>query len=580
MMEGERGEAFRIEPEQGLSQEVPDMRRIRFHRSGEERLTETAAWKALEAEARRIAPLHMRRMFEEDPARASRYRLRCGGLLLDYSKNRIDDGVMSALLRLAEEAGVREAAEAMFSGEHINWTEDRAVLHVALRNMSGLEFKVDGRDVMDDVLRVRRKVARFAEQVRSGEWRGHTGRPIETVVNIGIGGSDLGPVMIYEALHPYADGPACRFVSNVDASHFLSAVEDLDPAATLFVIASKTFTTLETMTNARTARRWLVEKLGSEEAVRRHFVAVSTNERAVREFGIAPENMFEFWEWVGGRYSCWSAIGLPVVCAIGPRRFEEFLRGAHEMDLHFKDTPLEGNIPVILALLGIWYDNFLGAHTHAVVPYAQYLHRLPAYLQQADMESNGKSMDCDGNRVEYQTGPVVWGEPGTNGQHAFFQLIHQGTRLVPADFIGIRRCPHPGFEEHHIKLNANMLAQAEALMRGKTLEEVKEELSASGLPPEEVEALAPYKVFEGNRPTNVILLDELSPRTLGTLIAMYEMKIFVQGVIWRINSFDQMGVELGKVLAKRLIRELEERRIDRDAHDASTTALLEELLDG
>jgi len=539
-------------------------------------LTETPPWRALAEHWRRICGLEMRDMFAEDPARFRRFSVAIDGLLFDYSKNRITAETLGLLLALPEASGLPEAAAAMASGEAINWTERRAVLHMALRNRSNRPVLVNGRDVMPEVNAVLERMRRFATAIRDGSHRGATGLPIRTVVNIGIGGSHLGPEMITQALRPFHDGPAVRFVSNVDATDFVEAVRGLNPAETLFIVASKTFTTQETMTNAASARRWLVDGVGDASAVARHFAALSTNREAVATFGIDPENMFEFWDWVGGRYSSWSAIGLPVAIAIGFPRFVELLEGGQAMDRHFLETPLERNIPVLMALLGVWYANFVGAASHAVLPYDQYLARLPAYLQQADMESNGKSVDRDGQRVDYSTGPILWGEPGTNGQHAFFQLIHQGTRLVPCDFIGCARSHNP-LGDHHQMLIANMIAQSEALMVGRTREEARAELERRGLPAGQVAELLPHLVFEGNRPSNTILLDELTPRTLGMLIAAYEHRIFTQGVIWRVNSFDQWGVELGKVLATRILDE-ERRLLAGEAvelgHDSSTAGLL------
>jgi glucose-6-phosphate isomerase len=552
--------------------ESPNDRLIR----GGGALETTPAWIALEEHCREARELDLRSLFDEDPERFSRFSLDLGPLFLDYSKNLITGRTIELLLELARTAGVEEATRAMFGGRPINWTEGRAVLHVALRNRSDAPVEVDGVDVMPAVRGVLEKMRVFSQDVRSGRWLGATGRHVRTVVNIGIGGSDLGPVMITEALGAYHDGPDVRFVSNVDATDFVETTRGLDPAETLFVVASKTFTTQETMTNAHTARAWLVGELG-DEAVARHFVALSTNLDAVEAFGIDPANAFEFWDWVGGRYSSWSAIGLTIAVAIGFERFLELLEGAYEMDRHFAETPLEGNIPVIMALLGVWYANFFGATNHAILPYDQYLHRFPAYLQQADMESNGKAVDREGNRVAYTTGPVIWGEPGTNGQHAFFQLIHQGTQLIPCDFIGAVH-PARAVGDHHAKLMANFFAQTEALMRGRNETEARAELDAQGLAPEAVDALAPHKVFEGNRPTNSILLDRLTPRSLGMLVAAYEHKIFVQGVIWRINSFDQWGVELGKVLAKTILAEEEALLagddVDLSGHDSSTAGLL------
>jgi glucose-6-phosphate isomerase len=540
-------------------------------------LLETPPWRALAEHWSRVHRLEMRELFAADPDRFRRFSVAVDGLLFDYSKNRITEETLRLLITLAEASGVKRDAAAMAGGEAINWTERRAVLHTALRNRSKRPVLVDGHDVMPAVNAVLDRMRRFATAIRDGSHRGATGRPIRTVVNIGIGGSHLGPEMITGALRPFHDGPAVRFVSNVDATDFVEAVRGLDPAETLFVVASKTFTTQETMTNAATARRWLIDGVGDPAAVAHHFAALSTNREAVVAFGIDPDNMFEFWDWVGGRYSSWSAIGLPVAIAIGFPRFEELLEGGHAMDRHFLETPLERNIPVLMAVLGVWYVNFFGAASHAVLPYDQYLARLPAYLQQADMESNGKSVDRDGRRVGYQTGPILWGEPGTNGQHAFFQLIHQGTRLVPCDFIGCARSQNP-IADHHLKLIANMIAQSEALMVGRTADEARAELERRGLPAAAAAALLPHLVFEGNRPSSTILLDELTPRTLGMLIAAYEHKIFAQGVIWRINSFDQWGVELGKVLATRILGE--ERRllageaVELEGHDSSTAGLL------
>ncbi len=544
-------------------------------------LTETRPWKALEAHYLEIRDVHMRELFAADPDRFSRFSFELEDLLFDYSKNRIDETSIRLLIDLARASGVGEAARAMFFGEKINWTEGRAALHVALRNRTGTPIEVDGEDVMPGVNAVLQKMKGFSEAVRSGRWLGFTGRPITSVVNIGIGGSDLGPAMICEALTPYCDGPQVRFISNVDATDFVEKTRDLDPAETLFVVASKTFTTSETMTNAHTARRWLVDGLGDEAAVARHFVALSTNREAVEAFGIAPESIFEFWDWVGGRYSSWSAIGLTVALAVGFAGFEELLEGAHVVDRHFIEAPLEENIPVLMAMLGIWYRNFFGASTRAVLPYDQYLRRFPAYLQQADMESNGKSIDRDGCRVGYATGPVIWGEAGTNGQHAFYQLIHQGTELVPCDFIGVINSHNP-IGDHQQKLVANCFAQTEALMQGRTADEVEADLRIQGLDHEEIQELLPHKVFAGNRPTNTILIDRVTPRSLGMLIALYEHEIFVQGVVWRVNSFDQWGVELGKVLAGNILGEekrlLAGEEVDLDHHDSSTRALIERFV--
>ena len=545
-------------------------------------LTGTAPWKALAAHHREISDVHVRDLFVADGERHERFSLEIEDLLFDYSKNRVTDETVKLLLDLARASGVVEVAKAMFSGAKINWTEDRAVLHIALRNRANTPILVDGEDVMPKVNAVLEQMRRFTDDVRSGRWKSFTGRPITAVVNIGIGGSHLGPAMICEALRPYHDGPRVRFVSNVDASDFVEAVRDLDPAETLFLVASKTFTTSETMTNAHSARRWLVEALGDEAAVARHFVALSTNREAVAAFGIDPDNTFEFWDWVGGRYSCWSAIGTAVAVAVGFDRFAELLEGAHAMDRHFQEAPLEENIPVLAGMLDVWYRNFFGTATNAVLPYDQYLHLLPAYLQQGEMESNGKSVDREGNRVAYATCPVIWGEAGTNGQHAFYQLIHQGTSLIPCDFIGVVNSHNP-LGDHQEKLVANLVAQTEALMKGRTAAEVEAELRAAGRDEEEIKRLVSHKVFEGNRPTNTILLDRITPRSLGLLIALYEHRILVQGVVWRINSFDQWGVELGKVLAGTILEEekklLAGEEVDLGHHDASTRALIERYVE-
>ncbi|MBN1897702.1 MAG: glucose-6-phosphate isomerase, partial [Spirochaetes bacterium] len=523
-----------------------------------------------------IKNVHLKELFK-DEKRIDRFSIKNNelGILLDYSKNLINEKTMKLLFDLARSSEVKEYAKRMFSGEKINFTENRAVLHVALRNRSNTEIKVDGKNVMPDINAVLDKMKKFSNILRSGEWKGHTGKKIETIVNIGIGGSDLGPTMVCEALKFYADGPKPYFVSNVDSADITQVLKQIDPETTLFMVSSKTFTTIETMTNAKTAREWLIKKLG-EKAIPRHFVAISTNKKGVEEFGIDPENMFEFWDFVGGRYSLWSAIGLSIACSVGFDKFKELLEGGHAMDRHFLNTPLEKNIPVILALLGIWYNNFFKSSTLAILPYSQYLHRFPAYLQQGDMESNGKTVDRDGNRINYQTGPILWGEPGTNGQHSFYQLIHQGTKMIPADFIGFIE-PLNKIGKHHQILMANFLAQTEALAFGKDKKQVKEDLTNQGLTEEQIETLAPHKVFEGNRPTNTILLKRLTPKTLGSLIAMYEHKIFTQGVIWRINSFDQMGVELGKVLAKVIQSDLETGKIGE--HDCSTKGLIKQFLE-
>lgn len=525
------------------------------------------AWAALQKHAETASSVRLRDMFATDPDRFAKFSLRLGDdLLLDYSKNRITADTMALLVQLAEQAGLADWRDRMFGGQPINATEGRAVLHVALRNRSDRPILVDGHDVMPGVDAVLAKMKDFAGRVRSGQWKGATGKPIATVVNIGIGGSDLGPVMVTEALKPYHQpGLAVRFVSNVDGTHVAETLKLCDPETTLFIVASKTFTTQETIANATTAKDWLVAALGAA-AVPHHFVALSTNEPAVRAFGIDPANMFEFWDWVGGRYSLWSAIGLSIAVAVGFDRFEELLSGAHDMDEHFRTAPLAANMPVVLALLGVWYNNFMGAQAYAVLPYDQYLHRLPAYLQQLDMESNGKGWARDGSKAEWQTGPMVFGEPGTNGQHAFYQLIHQGTKLIPCDFLAAANTHNP-VGEHHAMLLANFLAQPEALMRGKTLAEVKAENPALS------DEQASHRVFTGDRPTNTLLYKRLDPRTLGRLIALYEHKVFVQGVIWDINSFDQWGVELGKQLAKKILPELS-ATADASGHDSSTNGLI------
>ena len=539
-------------------------------------LTRSPAWRALERHAEAMAAVHLRDLFAGDRDRFARFSLRLDDLLLDYAKNRVTSETMGLLFDLARAADLESWRARMFSGDRINVTENRAVLHVALRNRSNRPIVVDGRDVMADVNAVLAKMREFSEQVRNGAWRGYTGAAVTDIVNIGIGGSDLGPCMVCEALKPY-QRPDLRphFVSNVDGAQLHDTLAPLEPAHTLFVVASKTFTTQETMTNAASARAWLVERLGDEAAVAKHFVAVSTNAEAVAAFGIRTENMFEFWDWVGGRYSLWSAIGLPIALAVGFARFEELLAGAHAMDEHFRTTPLERNMPVVMALLGIWYRDFLGACSHAVLPYSQHLHRLPAYLQQADMESNGKSVRRDGARVDYATGPIVWGEPGTNGQHAFYQLLHQGTELVPADFLAAAESLTP-LGDHHDKLLANFFAQTEALAFGKTADQVRGELESEGLSGEALAALVPHKVFEGNRPTNSILFRRLDPATLGKLIALYEHKIFTQGVLWNINSFDQWGVELGKQLAKVILPQLAGPE-PVASHDCSTNGLINHM---
>ena len=536
-------------------------------------LVVSPAWRALQQHYSQTAHVHMRELFAADPRRFEKFSLRFQDILLDYSKNRISDTTLTLLLDLAVQADLSGWIAKMFSGAKINCTEDRAVLHVALRNRSNRPILVDGTNVMPAVNAVLAQMRRFCAALRGGAWRGYSGQSISDVVNIGIGGSDLGPVMVTEALKPYgAAHLTVHFVSNVDATHIVETLKHLSPATTLFVIASKTFTTQETLTNAHTARCWLLDAAGDEAAVAKHFVALSTNADAVTKFGIDTANMFEFWDWVGGRYSLWSAIGLSIALYIGMDHFEELLAGAHDMDEHFRSAPFANNIPVILALLGIWYNDFHAAQTHAILPYDQYLQRFPAYLQQGDMESNGKSVTRDGEPVSCSTGPIIWGEPGTNGQHAFYQLIHQGTKLVPADFLAPLESHNP-LGRHHQILLSNCFAQTEALMLGKTVAEARAELAAQGLSGESLERLLPHKVFAGNRPTNTILFRKLTPRTLGSLIAMYEHKIFVQGVIWNINSFDQWGVELGKQLAKRIQPELATPGAV-TGHDASTNGLI------
>jgi glucose-6-phosphate isomerase len=530
-------------------------------------LTQTPAWKALEAHKGEVAGLQLREIFAADPQRGVKFTAEGCGLYLDYSKNRITERTLELLLALASERGVRERIDAMFRGDKINITENRAVLHVALRAPRGEKIIVDGEDVVPGVHEVLDKMASFADRVRSGAWLGHTGQRIRNVINIGIGGSDLGPVMAYEALKFYTDRAIrCQFVSNVDSDDFAEAVRGLDPSETLFIISSKTFTTLETMTNAHTARDWVLAGLGGDEsAIARHFVAVSTNAEKVRGFGIDTANMFGFWDWVGGRYSMDSAIGLSTMVAVGPENFRAMLAGFHEMDEHFRTAPFEKNLPVIMGLLAVWYGDFFDAQTAAVLPYEQYLKRFPAYLQQLTMESNGKSVTLDGRHVDYSTGAIYWGEPGTNGQHSFYQLIHQGTHLIPCDFIGFAKTLNP-LGRHHDILLANMFAQAEALAFGKTAEQVK----AEGTP----DALVPHRVFEGNRPSNTILAEVIDPATLGKLVALYEHSVFTQGAIWNINSFDQWGVELGKVLAQRIIPELESKTAPDLEHDGSTNELI------
>lgn len=536
-------------------------------------INQTAEWAALASHWDEVEALQMRDLFQENPERSGQMSIRQCGILLDYSKNRVVPKTLSLLLGLAAAADVDGWRRRMFAGERLNITENRAVLHVALRNRGNRPIWFDGEDVMPGVNAVLEKMERFSERVRSGEWKGHTGKPITDVVNIGIGGSNLGPLMVCESLKHYQDpGLRLHFVSNVDATHIRETLRGLNAESTLFIVASKTFTTQETLTNALTARAWLLDALTEPAAVARHFVAVSTHAQRVAEFGIDTANMFEFWDWVGGRYSLWSAIGLPIAVAIGMPRFYELLQGAHEMDEHFLHADLSENMPVIMALLGIWYADFAQARTHAILPYDQYLRFLPDYLQQADMESNGKRVTRFGRPVEYATGPVIWGTAGTDGQHAFYQLIHQGTQMVPCDFI-IPVNSHNESGDHHHKLFANCLAQTEALMRGKTRKEAREEMEAAGMAAERIVDLLPHRIFPGNRPTNTLILDRITPSRLGSLIALYEHKIFVQGVIWRVNSFDQWGVELGKQLAGVILKELMDEG-DSALHDSSTQGLI------
>ncbi len=533
----------------------------------------TDAWKRLKSHYKAIKKMSMTGLFAQDPKRFDTFSLQFEDMLVDYSKNRITDETLELLVALAEQTGVAEGRDAMFSGNLINETEGRAVLHVALRNRSNDPIEVDGQDVMQGVKKVLEKIKKFSKEIHSGKRKGYTGKKFTDIVNIGIGGSDLGPVMVTEALRPYwKDGITPHFVSNVDGTHLAETLKRVKPETTLFIIASKTFTTQETMRNAESAKKWFLDKGGKDEDVAKHFVAVSTAAKEVDDFGIDLENMFEFWDWVGGRYSLWSAIGLSIVCTIGFDNFESLLEGAHAMDKHFRDEPLEKNIPVLLALIGIWYNNFFKAETEAILPYDQYLHRFAAYFQQGNMESNGKCVSRNGKRVGYQTGPIVWGEPGTNGQHAFYQLIHQGTKLIPCDFIAPAQTHNP-LADHHPILLSNFFAQTEALMKGKTRDEVEAELRADGKSDEQIAELAPFKVFEGNRPTNSILIRKITPRTLGTLIAMYEHKIFVQGVIWNIFSFDQWGVQLGKKLASAILPELD-GETEITSHDSSTNGLI------
>lgn len=534
--------------------------------------TQTASWKQLTEIHKALKNSHLKDLFRNDQKRFDTFHIQFENILVDYSKNLLTQEALDTLISLAHDCGLEKAISDMFSGASINRTENRAVLHTALRNRSNSPVILEGGDVMPKINGVLKQMEAFCNKVHSGEWKGYTNKPITTIVNIGIGGSDLGPFMVTESLKPYQKkGFTSHFVSNVDSAHIAQTLKDLDPETTLFLIASKTFTTQETMTNAFSARDWFL-KSAQEKDVAKHFVALSTNEQQVVAFGIDKSNMFEFWDWVGGRYSLWSAVGLSIALSIGYDHFEELLDGAHAMDKHFQEEPLEKNIPVILALIGIWYNNFFGAESTAVLPYSQHMHALPAFLQQLDMESNGKSVDRNGDQVNYQTGPIIWGEPGTNGQHAFYQLIHQGTKLIPCDFIA-QAADTERLSDHHPKLLANFFAQTEALMNGKSAEEVKTELNSSGLDEDQIAELLPFKVFEGDKPTNSILVKNMDPRTLGSLIAMYEQKVFVQGVIWNIYSFDQWGVELGKQLANQILPELvNEENIS--SHDSSTNGLI------
>ncbi len=535
--------------------------------------TRTKTWKKLKDHYRVMKGRHMLDLFRQDPERFSKFSIRFQDILVDYSKNIVTRETLRLLLGLARECKLKQAIERMFTGDEINETEKRAVQHVALRNRSNAPILVNGSDVMPEVNAVLGQMNRFSEAIISGNWKGYTGKPMTDVVNIGIGGSDLGPVMVTEALRPYWK-PRIRahFVSNIDGTDISETLKKVAPETSLFIVASKTFTTQETITNALTARKWFLDSAKSESLVKHHFVAISTNEAEVKKFGIDPENMFEFWDWVGGRYSLWSAIGLSIACTIGFEYFVELLEGAHAMDIHFRETPFEKNIPILLAVIGIWYSNFFGAQTEAILPYDQYMHRFPAYFQQGNMESSGKSVDRSGREVNYQTGPVIWGEPGTNGQHAFYQLIHQGTKLIPCDFIA-PAISHNPVGDHHEILLSNFFAQTEALMKGKTEQEIVEELRGSGASDEDRMRLVPFRVCKGNRPTNSILVKKITPKTLGSLIAMYEHKIFTQGVIWNIFSFDQWGVELGKQLAKKILPELKDEK-ELASHDSSTNGLI------
>jgi len=537
------------------------------------KLTSLSASQTLKAHYEKTKDLHMRDLFEQDPQRFEKFSARLGDILLDYSKNRITEDTIKLLMELARQSEVEKWRDKMLAGETINSTESRAVLHTALRNRSNKPVHVDGSDIMPKVNAVLVQMRSFSERVRNGEWRGYNGKRIEHVVNIGIGGSDLGPQVVCESMKPFAQrGLKAHFVSNADATHLVETLKLVEPESTLFIISSKSFTTQETMLNAFSARKWFLELVGNEKAIAKHFVAVSTNIEAATKFGIDSENIFEFWDWVGGRYSLWSAIGLPIAIYLGMDHFEELLEGAHEMDLHFAEAPLEENIPVILAMLGVWYNNFYDAQSHAIMPYSQYLQRLPAYLQQLDMESNGKTIDKSGNRVDYLTGPIIWGEAGTNGQHAFFQLLHQGTKPVPSDFLIPALSQNP-LGLHHRVLFSNCLAQTRALMQGKKYTEALAEMKAQGMSDEEIAAVIPHKVFDGNKPSNTVIFESLTPKTLGSILAMYEHKVFVQGIVWNINSFDQWGVEYGKVLAGEIQSDLAEQG-HVEHHDSSTNGLI------
>jgi len=535
--------------------------------------TKTAAWKALSDHQADMKKVQMKDLFAQDPQRFEKMSIQLNDILFDYSKNIITDETLEKLFQLTDDCKLKTAMEAMFNGEKINETEDRAVMHTALRDFSDKSISIDGEDIMPEVREARQKIKSFCEKIHSGEWEGYSGKKIKNIVNIGIGGSDLGPVMVTEVLKPFwVEGIQAHFVSNVDGTQIVETLKNLNPEETLFTIASKTFTTQETMTNAHTARDWFLRTAKKEEYVAKHFVALSTNEKGVKNFGIAPENMFVFWDWVGGRYSLWSSIGLSIALTVGYDNFEQLLKGAEATDRHFRTTEFEKNIPVIMALVGIWYTNFFGSETEAILPYDQYMHRFPAYFQQGNMESNGKHTDRNGNNLAYSAGPVVWGEPGTNGQHAFYQLIHQGTHLIPCDFIA-PAISHNPVGDHHPILLSNFFAQTEALMNGKTADQVTAELKESGMEQSTIEKLIPFKVFEGNKPTNSFLIKEITPFSLGSLIALYEHKIFVQGVIWNIFSFDQWGVELGKQLAKNVLPELDsDKKVD--SHDGSTNGLI------